>query len=199
VANQALGVILAGGRGERFGGPKAMALLPDGRTFLEACAAILAQAGVVSVVATLPPRAPVSVPTGVRAVVLPEEGLAMLDSLRIALALGLQEPGWNVAVIQPVDHPLVLPRTVQALVAALPTGGAAAALPGYRGKHGHPVAVTRDVCTGIESRRHPGPTLREVIHAVPCLDVPVEDAGIVANCNTPERLAEAWRAVHGAG
>jgi CTP:molybdopterin cytidylyltransferase MocA len=191
-------VILAGGRGQRFGGPKAMASLPDGRSFLEACAGILVAAGVAPIVATLPPGTKAVVPDGVRAIVLPEDGLTMLDSLRIALAVGLLEPRWRVAVIHPVDHPLALPTTVQALVATLAAGAGAAALPGHHGKHGHPVAVTREVCQDIESGRLPGPTLRDVLHAVPSLDVVVEDGGVVANCNTPERLAEAWRTLHGA-
>ena len=49
------GLILAGGVGSRFGGPKAWAVLPDGRTFLDACVASLLGAGADPVVATLPP------------------------------------------------------------------------------------------------------------------------------------------------
>ncbi len=37
-SSRTAGLILAGGAGRRFGGPKAFARLPDGRTFLEACA-----------------------------------------------------------------------------------------------------------------------------------------------------------------
>ncbi|MCJ7755109.1 MAG: NTP transferase domain-containing protein, partial [Thermoanaerobaculales bacterium] len=48
------GLILAGGEGRRFGGPKAWALLPDGRTFLEACVMALHEADAVRVAATLP-------------------------------------------------------------------------------------------------------------------------------------------------
>jgi len=36
-----------------------------------------------------------------------------------------------------------------------------------------------------------GPTLREVMRSVDAVDVSVEDAGVVSNCNTPESLAEA--------
>ncbi|MGV8040635.1 MAG: hypothetical protein AB2L07_11310 [Thermoanaerobaculaceae bacterium] len=36
-----------------------------------------------------------------------------------------------------------------------------------------------------------GPTLRDVLRAVGTVDLPVDDPGVVANCNTPERLAAA--------
>ena len=191
MAHQAVGVVLAGGRGQRFGVPKAQALLPDGRTFLEACAETLVLAGVASIVATLPPDFAGASPGCCRVVRLPHDGLAMLDSLRLALAAALESEGWQAAVILPVDHPLVKPSSVQALLAALEASRRSAALPGHRGKHGHPVAVRREVAVGIVSRRFPAATLRDVLQAVDRVDVDVPDPGVVANCNTPERLQEA--------
>jgi hypothetical protein len=35
------------------------------------------------------------------------------------------------------------------------------------------------------------PTLRDVLRTVEALDVPVDDLGVVSNCNTPEALREA--------
>lgn len=188
-------MILAGGQGHRFGRPKATAVLPDGRTFLEACADALAGAGVAPVVATLPPEFDGPVPAGVAALVLPTSGLAMFDSLRLALGAAVAQPCWRVAVIHPVDHPLVRASTVRALVAALSGVGAPdVARPSAAGKHGHPLALRRDVCERIVDGRLPGPTLREVVHAVTASDVGVDDEGVTANCNSPERLAQAWLA-----
>jgi len=184
------GVILAGGRGERYGGPKALARLPDGRTFLTACADALVTAGANPIVATLPPA--VSVPTDrrVAAVPLPCAGLAMFDSLRLALQRALEHAGWAAAVVLPVDHPLVAPETIRALGAYV----ALAAIPSWHGKHGHPVMLSRSLATGIVSGALAGPTLRDVLRETGAADVAVDDMGITANCNSPEALAAAIEA-----
>ena len=185
------GIILGGGRGERFGVPKAFAMLPDGRTFLGACRDVLAAAGCEPVVATLPHGASPPSLEPVRAVVLPRPDLAMFDSLQLALAAALNDDRWQVAVILPVDHPLVAPATVRALLA----GHTRAAVPRYRGKRGHPVALERTIATMVALGKHPGPTLRDVLHAAGIDDVEVDDPGVGANCNTPDALAAAWERV----
>lgn len=161
--------------------------------------AVLEHAGVAPVVATLPPGFAGRVRADVHSVSLPAEARAMLDSLRVALDLGLGLGVWQVAVIHPVDHPLVLAPTIRALVTALSDPGPRAALPRCRGKHGHPVAVTREVCEKLVQSREPWLTLRDVLHSVVCVDVAVDDPGVLANCNTPERLAEALRAIEPSG
>jgi molybdenum cofactor cytidylyltransferase len=185
------GVVLAGGRGERFGGPKAFATLPDGRTFLSACRDVLAAAGCDPIVATLPCGVVPPALPGVRALPLPRADLAMFDSLKIALAAALESAGWERAVVLPVDHPLVTAPTVRTLAAA----GATAAIPVLAGKRGHPVVVAREVAARVVAGELGGPTLREVLHAVGVVDVAVADAGVGANCNTPAALAAAWALV----
>jgi CTP:molybdopterin cytidylyltransferase MocA len=179
----------------RFGVPKAVATLPDGRSFLAACAAMHSTAGLLASVATLPAGLTCPIPTGVVGVPLEEDGLAMFDSLRIALAAAGRLGGWLAAVIHPVDHPLVNAETVRALLAALlASPELEAVLPSYSGKHGHPIALRRTVCDRIVRRMELGPTLREVLYRCQRADVPVTDAGVTANCNTPERLVESWDA-----
>lgn len=185
-----VGLILAGGRGERFGGPKAFAVLPDGRTFLAACTETLTGAGAQPVVATVPPGSPTLAVPGLVALPLPSADLDMFGSLVAGLARLLAEPAWQVVVALPVDHPLVRSGTITRLAAALGEGGAAAR-PAFGGKHGHPIAVARQVAERIVAGKLSGPTLRDVLRAVGTVDVPVDDPGVVANCNTPERLAAA--------
>jgi molybdenum cofactor cytidylyltransferase len=182
------GIILAGGRGERFGGAKAFAELPDGRTFLAACRDTLAAAGCAPIVATLPCDRPLPELEGVSVVALPRSDLAMFDSLTIALATALGHASWERAIVLPVDHPLVHAGTVRALGSI----DAPAAIPVYSGKRGHPIAIARSIAAAVATGEYSGPTLREVLHAVGVVDVPVADAAVGANCNTPAALAAAW-------
>jgi CTP:molybdopterin cytidylyltransferase MocA len=192
VAAQLAGVVLAGGRGKRYGGPKAFALLPDGRSFLTVCVELLSAAGANPVVATLPPEAPALAGPGFVGVPLPADGLAMFDSLRLGLERALADPGWTAVVVLPVDHPLITLETVRVLAAA----AAPAAIPSFHGKHGHPVALSRTVAEDILAGTLQGPTLREVLRTVGRVDVEVEDPGVTANCNTEEALAAALKTRH---
>ncbi len=191
MAADVAGLILAGGAGRRYGGPKALATLPDGRSFLTACAELLAAGGAAPILATLPPGFPSPAPPGVRALALPLPDLPRFESLRVGLARLLTEGRWGAVVILPVDHPLVAPATVAALAAR----GVDAAIPSHRGKHGHPVCVARRVAEAIAAGRVQGPTLRDVLRAVGTAVVEVADPGVTANCNTPEALAAALAAV----
>jgi CTP:molybdopterin cytidylyltransferase MocA len=182
------GLILAGGIGERYGGPKAFSRLPDGRPFLAACAEALATAGAAPLLATLPPDVPALASPNLQGLPLPAWGLAMFDSLRLGLERLLADPVWRAVVVLPVDHPLVTPDTVRALVAC----DAEAALPSHDGKHGHPVKLSRRVAEAIVAQELAGPTLRDVLRSVSTTDVPVDDPGVTANCNTPDALAAAW-------
>lgn len=181
------GLILAGGEGKRWGGPKAWAKLPDGRTFLESCLETLRTAGAQPVVATLPPEADDPGLDGLVTVALPGPGLDMFASLVKGLGHLVEHPGWRIVAVLPVDHPLVSPNTVTALANA----AARAAIPSFNGKHGHPVCLARSVVESIVDGKLIGPTLREVLRSVEAVDVPVDDPGVITNCNTPEALATA--------
>jgi len=187
------GLILAGGEGRRWGGAKAWARLPDGRTFLETCCEVLAAGGAKQVAATLPPGTdPSSAPRGATPVVLSGPGLDMFASLACGLRCLVQTEGWRTVVVLPVDHPLVYAATVAA-VAAAACPAAIATTP--RGRHGHPIALSRGLAEAVAEGWFRGPTLREVLKAARAVDAVVDDPGVRANCNTPERLAEVWEEV----
>ncbi len=184
------GLVLAGGMGSRFGGPKAWARLPDGRTFLEACTETLLDAGADSVVATIPPGSHDPEIHGLVAVPLEEDGLDMFASLKIGIRRLVGEAGWNRVALLPVDHPLVQPATIAALAARQ----ASAVIPIHRGKHGHPVIIDRQTAEAVVGGALPGPTLREVLRDVGAVDLEVDDLGAIANCNTPAVLERALAA-----
>ena len=178
------GLILAGGEGRRFGAPKAFARLPDGCTFLEACCETLTAAGARPVAATLPPRHTGHEVPGLRQIPLPGPGLDMLGSLRWGLRHLISEPSWEAVVVLPVDHPLVGVPAILELVAV----GASVVVPCYRGKHGHPILLGREVADRVARDELAGATLRDILRAVGQVEVAVDDPGVVANCNTPDAL-----------
>lgn len=180
-------MVLAGGEGRRFGGPKAFARLPDRRTFLEACGEILVEAGARPVAATLPPGDTADGIPGVRPMPLPETGLDMLSSLRWGLRHLISEPEWAAVIMLPVDHPLVSTKTVVMLAEV----DAPVVIPTFGGKHGHPILLSRDVAEGIARKEINGVTVRDVLGSVGAVDVEVDDPGVIANCNTPEALRDA--------
>lgn len=184
------GLILAGGEGRRWGGPKAWAMLPDGRSFLEACASSLREAGASPLLATLPLESGDPRIDCLQPVVLPEAGLDMFASLKIGLTRLIQTEDWDRVALLPVDHPLVRPATIS----ALSKEDAVAAIPSFHGKHGHPICIDREVAAAIVCGDYPGPTLREVLREVGATDVEVDDPGVTANCNTPAALSEALKA-----
>jgi molybdenum cofactor cytidylyltransferase len=111
----------------------------------------------------------------------------MFASLSIALGRLIESDDWQVAAILPVDHPLVRSETVGVLARAKSD----AAIPSYSGKHGHPICMARSVVQSIVEGVLAGPTLRDVLRSVESVDVPVEDVGVISNCNTPEALRHA--------
>ena len=137
-------------------------------------------------VATLPHGIEVEEIAGVRSLPLPEPELDMFASIRWGLRHLISDAGWRAVVILPVDHPLVQPETVSELAKV----AAPAAIPVYEGKHGHPVLLSRDTAEGVARGTLGGPTLREAIKAVGALDLTVSDAGVRANCNTPQTLKD---------
>jgi CTP:molybdopterin cytidylyltransferase MocA len=185
------GLILAGGEGTRWGGPKAAATLSDGRTFLQSCRDVLQAAGAQPIVATLPPGTDDPSLAGLSIRVLPARGLDMFASLKVGLNSLTEFKDWRAVAILPVDHPLIDSQTVIALSHAT----VKAAVPSYNGKHGHPVCVGRSIAEAIVKGSLTGPTLREVLRSVDAIDVAVNDPGVVSNCNTPQALAKALEAI----
>jgi CTP:molybdopterin cytidylyltransferase MocA len=116
----------------------------------------------------------------------------MFRSMMVGLGRLIEYPEWTAVAILPVDHPLVRPQTVVALSNAT----ASAAIPSFDGKHGHPICMRRSVVELIIDGTLTGPTLREVLKSVNAVDLPVDDPGIMANCNTPEALARALEGHH---
>jgi len=149
--------------------------------------------GLTPLVATLPPELNGATPPSLQTLPLPKPDLDMFASLRLGVQHLVKDSSWEKLILLPVDHPLIDASTITTLAAQ----DHPAAIPTLDGRHGHPIMVCRPIAEAIAEGHLPGPTLREVLRAAPAHDVPVNDRGIRANCNTPETLQKAWNALNG--
>ncbi len=124
----------------------------------------------------------------------------MYSSVRVGLAAAIKHRPRGI-LLQPVDHPEVRPSTVQALGAKLEQALAAfggrkastlgyALVPRYRGRRGHPVALSATLAAAVARDRTAtdlSDAIRRQAQLVGYLDV--ADRGITVNRNTPARGA----------
>ena len=180
------GIVLAAGASSRMGRPKAELTLA-GKSFLEHCIEALLAGGCDPVVAVVGEARQASARErpGVLWAQNREAASEPIESIRIGLA---QVPPESAALlVLPVDAPAVRPETVRALVAAFRASpGAHVVRPVHDGAPGHPTLFARVV---FQQLREPGLAQgAETIvtrHSASRVDVPVDDAGIAGNVNTP--------------
>lgn len=191
------GIVLAAGRSQRMGEPKAFLRL-EGRSFLERAVVALQQGGCDDVLVVAGPReddtarriAESALALGARAAVNPAAGSEQVDSLRLALAAMRDDA--RAAIVVPVDVPEVAAATVHALCEAFRRTGGPIVLPAHGGRHGHPVLFARAVWPELLEGDLPEGA-RTVIHAHAAELVEVAVAALPLDVDTPDdfrRLAE---------
>ncbi len=185
-------VVLAAGRGRRWGGPKALAV-HAGQTFL--CRVLETVSGFAErVVVVVPPG--VSTPwipgwDGTLWVENPQPKEGMFSSVR----LGLTKLGpLRQTLIFPVDHPLVRRETIEALGAggqSVPDASQRVVVPTLGGRGGHPVLIGRRAALAL-LEVGPESTLRDAMRGVGTepVRIPVEDPGIIRNINYKKDLGQ---------
>jgi CTP:molybdopterin cytidylyltransferase MocA len=173
-------VILAGGLGRRFGGPKAEATL-GGQTFLSRVAATAAAAGLDPVVAVVPTGS--AAPDETVAVVNPDPQRGLSSSLRLGIAA---LPAGHAALVLLVDQPTIEPDVIAAVLAARGTRPLVAAW--ADGRLAPPVLIEPDAFPQIAALDG-DIGLREVFAARPDLVESVPVAGHAPDVDTPADLA----------
>lgn len=180
-------VIVGAGAGTRFGEPKATALLPDGRRFLDAVAETALAAGLSPIVAVLPPGT--EAPVGVRAVTNPKPKGEQIESARIGLSVLSNSPAVG-ALLWPVDFPFVTLESVLAVLDCARRLGAPIVLPTYNEHRGHPAYFAREVWRELMTINEGG--ARAVVRSIPSrvAEVEVRDRGVLRDVDTRDRLTE---------
>lgn len=181
-----VGVVIVGsGAGKRFGGPKAVAHLADGRRFLDAIVETARNAGLDPIIAVLPPD--VAAPDGVRVVINAKAESEQIVSVRLGLGQLLNTPV-TAALLWPVDHPFVELESVLAVLDAARRTAAPIVVPKCDGHRGHPTYFHRDVWVELMSVADGG--ARAVVHVAPVRvhEVEVPDVGVLRDINTQRDL-----------
>lgn len=195
------GVILAAGASERMGRDKALLPLPGGGTFLSGAINMLrpvTQLVIVVAGANAQSIQSVVYAQGGFLVVNPEPGRGQFSSLQVGLQAVLSH-GRDSAIITHVDRLPVAAATITTLMAEFEAGHASAEplrrwaiVPEATDKsgerrHGHPIIVGREMME-VFLKAPVTSTARAVEHQhQPRIRyLPVEDANILANINTPE-------------
>lgn len=187
-SGEIVGILLAAGRGRRFGSDKLMHPLADGRPMALAAAANLRPACdrvVVVLRAADHPLAGRLVEAGCEIVACPEADGGMGHSLAAGVRATADAAGWIVAL---ADMPFIQPSTHRAIAAAL-LARASLAAPQYQGQRGHPVGFARQWREALSALTgdHGG---RDILsaHRAQLVLRPVDDPGVLMDVDRPEQL-----------
>jgi molybdenum cofactor cytidylyltransferase len=177
-------IVLAAGKSERMGRPKA--LLPiRGHTFLENILTAISRAPIHHrVIVVGHHRDEIEKHLQSAAVVFnPDYEQGMITSFQAGI--GALPPGLTATFLFLVDHPLVEPSTIEALAAK--ADSARIVLPTFGGRRGHPVLFGSDVLEEIQalpSTQGANVVVHKDRNRI--TEVPVNDAGILVDVDTPE-------------
>lgn len=182
------GLLLAAGRGTRFGGDKIRATLAHGGTVGLAAATPLVDVvdRLLVVVDADDAAAAMFRGAGFSVVVVPEALQGMGHSLAGGVRASADSGGWLVAL---ADMPCIAPATTARVARAL-RDGADVAVPRYRGRPGHPVgfgAARAAELAALGGDRGARGIVAAAGDAVTWLDT--DDAGCVLDIDTPADLA----------
>jgi len=181
------GLLLAAGKSRRFGSNKLLMPLAGRALLLHSAAALSPCDRVIAVVRADDVALQALLhSTGIETVINEQADLGMGSSLACGVRASHASAGW---CILPADMPGVMISTTQKIVAAVQAGAALAA-PSYRGIRGHPVAFHRkfsNLLQTLDGDRGARAIIEE--HHAELLQVPVDDAGVLEDIDTPDELA----------
>lgn len=160
-----VGIIPAAGEGRRMGGPK-LNFPHRGSTFLQLCIDALTIGGTDEIRVVVAPGMQAE---GCTVLTNPDPSRGMISSVQIGLG-----DGQDAYLVLPVDCPDVSSDTVAQVIEGL-RGGAALAVPAYRGRRGHPLGLNSEMATKALGLRDVG--LNALLRLYDALQIEVDDEG----------------------
>jgi len=200
----AYALIPAAGRSERMGESKPM--MPFGESTILGCLIESLQSGGATRVLVV--RSPADRTLGnwcvdheIEAAINPKPDDGMLSTVQIGVeALGGSDTfaSSNLPLlVSPADHPAIQPTTVRRLLDRV-SEGRRLAVPSFRGRRGHPLAIGSDLIASIPAL-DPTIGLRQLLsrHADRLQEVDVDDEGVLLDLDTPEEYQRALQHMSG--
>ncbi len=179
-------IVLAAGKSERMGRPKA--LLPlRGHTFLENILEAISHTSIgETLVVVGHHREEIEKQIKLPAAVFNRDyEKGMITSLQA----GIRALSWDAsgAFLFLVDHPMIEPATIEAMIMHLAPGRII--LPTYQGRRGHPVLFAPEILEEI-IKLAPSEGANAVVHKDPrrVVEVSVNSPGILVDIDTPEQF-----------
>ena len=185
-------ILLSAGLSERFGSPKALAKLSDGKTVIEHLLQNLLASSLSEIIIVLGANADQIKPvlfnhTKVRVVYNKDYLLGQTSSFKI----GLQNVSLNCqgVMLLPVDYPFVKTETLNFLIDQFASSPHEILIPSYSNRKGHPPLfpiqlsaefLTLDNNLGINTVIHNHPSQDKIF--------PVNDSGVIKTFNTREEF-----------
>jgi molybdenum cofactor cytidylyltransferase len=190
-------LLLSGGASSRFGGYPQARVSAGERTAVRPMAEVSLEQGLDPVIVVVGPHHhPIAEELrGLEVQLVDSEQWYEGRTASIQSGLRAIPPGRDV-LLWPVDHPFVAPRTVELLGAARDSDALGVwFVPTYRGDGGHPV-LWRDHVRAEVLELRPDAPLRALIPELgpQVRRVAVDDPGILANIDTPEKYRDAFDA-----
>ncbi len=186
-------VVPAAGRSRRMG--RAKPLLPFGdTTLIGATVSALERGGAhaVIVVTRADDRTLIhwAKEHKIRQVENPAPHRGMLSTIQAGVAVALQLYREPTLLVSPADLPRLKAESVTQVVRALDQTGVALAVPTWRGKRGHPLAIAHRLAGEI-AQLDLELGLRQLLtlHAEELVSLPTGDPGVVRDVDTPEDYA----------
>jgi molybdenum cofactor cytidylyltransferase len=191
-------IVLSGGASRRMGRPKALLTL-GGETFLSRIVRVLREGGASDLTVVAGPhhdaieahlRDAGAIDT-LRLIRNPDAAADQMSSLRLALGAVADDPGVDAVVVALVDHPLIDPATVRALIRTRDETGAPVVRPVCDGRHGHPVIFSRETFEMLRFSDLPDGA-KGVLRAFASREVlmPTTDRGVLVDVDTPDDYRE---------
>lgn len=183
-----VGVLLAAGRGSRFGSDKLLHPQDDG-TPMAAAAATNLVAACDRVIAVVRPGNDELMEllhaTGCDTVICPSADAGMGHSLAAGVSASPHAGGWVVAL---ADMPYITPASHRTIVASLRNGALLTACE-YQGERGHPVGFARHWFNQLSSLigDQGGKSILQT-HRQELILCPVDDPGVVWDIDRPDEL-----------
>jgi molybdenum cofactor cytidylyltransferase len=183
-------IVLAAGRSARMGGLKPLALV-SGRPLLAHTLESVERSRadyVIVVIGSEAERIRREVPTGTAVVVVNADyAKGMSTSIRTGIRSAPRDSDAFLIVLG--DQPFVAPSTMDALIERRSESRAKILVPTFRGRRGNPVLVDRSLVPELEGV-HGDIGFRALFnsHADELVEVPVNDAGVLLDIDTPEQL-----------